>query len=73
MKTVADERLIYEILSVVEEISCGKVASYVQIARLIGREKTPVLWAECLNIPTVSANIPVTVSLTASAGLPPDF
>lgn len=39
MKTVADERLIYEILSVVEEIPCGKVASYGQIARLIGREK----------------------------------
>ena len=38
MKTVADERLIYEILSVVEEIPCGKVASYGQIARLIGRE-----------------------------------
>ncbi len=32
------EELIYEILSVVEEIPEGKVATYGQIARLIGRE-----------------------------------
>jgi len=39
MKKILDERLIYEILSVVEEIPLGKVATYGQIARLIGREK----------------------------------
>lgn len=39
MKRVLDERLVYEILSVVEEIPAGKVASYGQIAKLIGREK----------------------------------
>ena len=39
MKRILDERLIYEILSVVEEIPAGKVASYGQIAGLIGREK----------------------------------
>ena len=33
-----DERLIYEVLSVVEEIPPGKVATYGQIARLIGKE-----------------------------------
>ena len=33
------ENLIYEVLSVVEEIPPGKVATYGQIARLIGREK----------------------------------
>ena len=33
------EDLIYEILSVVEEIPEGRVASYGQIARLIGRDK----------------------------------
>lgn len=33
-----DEKLIYEILSVVEEIPRGKVATYGQIARLIGKE-----------------------------------
>ena len=34
-----DEELIYEILSVVEEIPEGRVASYGQIAELIGRRK----------------------------------
>ena len=33
-----DEKLIYEVLSVVEEIPPGKVATYGQIARLIGKE-----------------------------------
>ncbi len=37
MKQGMDEGLIYEILSVVEEIPEGKVATYGQIARLIGR------------------------------------
>lgn len=36
---MTDEHLIYEILSVVEEIPPGKVATYGQIAHLIGREK----------------------------------
>ncbi len=37
--TKRNDDLIYEILSVVEEIPEGRVASYGQIARLIGREK----------------------------------
>ena len=39
MKKILDESLIYEILSVVEEIPAGKVASYGQIASLSGRER----------------------------------
>lgn len=39
MSGVLNDELIYEILSAVEEIPEGKVASYGQIARLIGREK----------------------------------
>ena len=39
MGKILDEDMIYEILSVVEEIPEGKVASYGQIARLIGRDK----------------------------------
>lgn len=39
MKKVISEALIYEILSVVSEIPEGKVATYGQIAALIGREK----------------------------------
>ncbi len=39
MRPVLDEDLAYEILSVVEEVPEGKVATYGQIARLIGRPK----------------------------------
>ena len=39
MGKVLDEDLVYEVLSVVAEIPAGCVASYGQIARLIGREK----------------------------------
>ena len=49
MKSVRDERLIYEILSVVEEIPPGKVASYGQIAALIGREKNARLVGKVLS------------------------
>lgn len=49
MKRVLDDRLIYEILSVVEEIPEGKVASYGQIANLIGREKNARLVGKVLS------------------------
>ena len=39
MKRILDEELAYEILSVVEEVPEGRVATYGQIARLIGRRK----------------------------------
>ena len=38
-----DEDLIYEILSAVGEIPYGRVATYGQIARLIGQDKNPRL------------------------------
>lgn len=44
-----DDRLIYEILSVVEEIPVGKAATYGQIARLIGREKNARLVGRVLS------------------------
>ena len=44
-----DERLVYEILSAVEEIPEGKVASYGQIAALIGREKNARLVGKVLS------------------------
>ena len=43
-----EEALIYEILSVVEEIPEGKVATYGQIARLIGRDKNARLVGKVL-------------------------
>ena len=42
------EALIYEVLSVVAEIPFGKVATYGQIARLIGREKNARLVGQVL-------------------------
>ena len=45
-----DEKLIYEVLSVVEEIPLGKVATYGQIARLIGRENNARLVGKILSM-----------------------
>lgn len=50
MSAVLDEALIYEILSVVEEIPAGRVASYGQIARLIGRSKNARLVGKVLSM-----------------------
>ncbi|GAB2317878.1 MGMT family protein [Alkalibacterium sp. s-m-22] len=50
MSKILDEDLIYEILSVVEEIPIGKVATYGQIARLIGRERNARLVGRVLSM-----------------------
>lgn len=44
------EPLIYEILSAVEEIPAGRVATYGQIAALIGREKNSRLVGRVLSM-----------------------
>ncbi|API88273.1 DNA methyltransferase [Marinilactibacillus sp. 15R] len=50
MGRILDENLIYEVLSVVDEIPEGKVATYGQIARLIGREKNARLVGRVLSM-----------------------
>lgn len=50
MPAVLQETLIYEILSVVEEIPEGCVATYGQIARLIGRDKNARLVGKVLSM-----------------------
>ncbi len=50
MKQILNEDLIYEILSVIEEIPQGKVATYGQIAKLIGREKNSRLVGRVLSM-----------------------
>ena len=50
MSRVLDEDLVYEILSVVEEIPEGNVATYGQIARLIGRPKNSRLVGKVLSM-----------------------
>lgn len=46
----SDEHLIYEVLSVVNEIPVGNVATYGQIARLIGRSKNARLVGKILSM-----------------------
>ena len=48
--TTLNEDLIYEILSAVEEIPAGKVASYGQIAQLIGKDRNARLVGKVLSI-----------------------
>lgn len=49
-KRILQEDLIYEILSAVEEIPEGNVATYGQIARLIGRDKNARLVGKVLGM-----------------------
>ena len=50
MKNVLDTDLIYEVLSVVEEIPEGCVATYGQIARLTGRDRNARLMGKILGM-----------------------
>ena len=50
MRKQMTESLIYEILSAVGEIPYGRVASYGQIARLIGRDKNSRLVGKVLSL-----------------------
>lgn len=50
MKRILQEDLIFEILSVVEEIPEGRVATYGQIAKLIGRDKNSRLVGKVLSM-----------------------
>lgn len=49
MANTLNENLVYEILSVVEEIPAGRVATYGQIARLIGKDKNARLVGKVLS------------------------
>ncbi|MBO7423017.1 MAG: MGMT family protein [Oscillospiraceae bacterium] len=57
MGEITDD-LIYEILSVVEEIPTGKVAAYGQIARLIGRERNARLVGKVLSMADLYGDYP---------------
>lgn len=58
MGTILNEDLLYEIYSVVEEIPIGKVATYGQIAKLIGREKNSRLVGRALKMASMYGNFP---------------
>lgn len=53
-----DERLIYEVLSAVSEIPEGRVATYGQIARLIGRDKNARLIGRILSVSLLYGDYP---------------
>jgi methylated-DNA-protein-cysteine methyltransferase-like protein len=58
MPRVTDDSLIYEILSAVGEIPKGRVASYGQIARLIGRERNARLVGRVLSMAELYGDFP---------------
>ena len=73
MNKVLTEALIYEVLSVVEEIPFGKVASYGQIARLIGREKNARLVGKILSMSEFYGDYPCHRVVNHAGRLAPHF
>lgn len=73
MKRVLDESLIYEILSVVEEIPEGCVASYGQIARLIGRDRNSRLVGRVLSMAQFYGKYPCHRVVNHTGRLAPHF
>ena len=67
------EDLIYEILSAVEEIPEGKVASYGQIARLIGRDKNARLVGKVLSRAEDYGDYPCHRVVNQSGRIAPNF
>ena len=53
-----DDKLIYEILSAVSEIPEGRVATYGQIARLIGRDRNARLVGKALSCAELYGDYP---------------
>ena len=70
---VMDDQLVYEILSVVEEIPEGRVASYGQIARLIGKEKNSRMVGKVLSRADVYGSYPCHRVVNHAGRLAPHF
>ncbi len=73
MSAVLTEDLIYEVLSAVEEIPAGKVASYGQIARLVGREKNARLVGKILSLSEYYGTYPCHRVVNHAGRLAPHF
>lgn len=73
MPTVLTENMIYEILSVVEEIPEGKVASYGQIAKLTGRERHARLVGKILSLSEYYGTYPCHRVVNHAGRLAPHF
>ena len=68
-----NDRLVYEILSVVSEIPAGRVASYGQIAALIGREKNSRLVGKALSRAELYGDYPCHRVVNHAGRLAPGF
>lgn len=71
--TILDEKLIYEILSVVSEIPKGSVSTYKQIAYLIGREKNAHLVGKVLSMAEFYGKFPCHRVVNAQGRIAPGW
>lgn len=70
---ILDDDLMYQILSAVSEIPEGRVASYGQIARLIGREKNARLVGKALSQAELYGDYPCHRVVNHAGRLAPHF
>ena len=68
-----DERLIYEVLAAVSEIPEGRVATYGQIARLIGRDKNARLIGKILSVSSLYGDYPCHRVVSCTGRLAPGW
>lgn len=68
-----NEEIIYQILGVVSEIPHGKVATYGQIAHLIGKDKNARLVGKVLAISKFYGNFPCHRVVNSQGRLAPHF
>ena len=73
MSQILNENLIYEILSVVEEIPAGCVATYGQIAALVGREKNARLVGKVMSMADYYGRYPCHRVVNAQGRLVPGW
>ena len=73
MSKILNENLIYEILLVVEEIPAGCVATYGQIAALVGREKNARLVGKVMSMADYYGRYPCHRVVNAQGRLVPGW